>query len=337
MRFRTYGLALALALAGTTSTRAQEPAGQDEGILVRGAFVTSRPGAKKEEKKEAADSSPAPSTNSSAASGNAGGAKVAKQSAGGARKPAKGKRRPPARPSEAQTAAGARKDEPSAPLALGGRVVEAAHAPAGLGIGYTLFLRGETGEATRVSSGREFRSGESVRLVLETNTDAYLYIFNAENDGAPQLIFPSGKLDRGANLIRAHVPREIPSAKEADDRLRWFVFDDRPAVERLYIIVSRRPLEGVPSGEELVALCAETNCAWSPKPEQWAALKRSNEREQIATSQVRDDGRMETATEREAATRGIGLASDAPLPSVIHMVSSSNADILVAKLDLVHK
>jgi hypothetical protein len=335
MRLRTCGLALAL--AGTTSTRAQEPAGQDEGILVRGAFVTSRPGAKKEEKKEAAAPSPAPSTNSSGAPGNGGGAKLAKQPAGGARTKAPGrKRRPAAKPAEAQIAA-ARKDGQGAPLALGGRVAEAAHAPAGLGIGYTLFLRGETGEATRVSSGREFRSGESVRLLLETNADAYLYIFNAENDGPPQLIFPSGKLDRGANLIRAHVPREIPSAKEADDRLRWFVFDDRPAVERLYIVVSRRPLAGVPAGEELVALCAERNCAWSPKPEQWAALKRSNEREQIATSQVRDDGRMETPAEREAATRGIGLASDAPLPTVIHMVSSSNADILVATLDLVHK
>lgn len=339
MRFRTYALSFSLALAGAASIRAQEPARQEEGILVRGAFVTSRPGAKKDEKKETGKPSVVPSINSPAAppSGNAGGVKVAKNSTGGARK-ALGRRRraAAAKPAEAQVA-GAKPDAQTVPLALGGRIVEAAHAPAGLGIGYTLFMRGETGEATRVSSGREFRSGESVRLVLETNTDVYLYIFNAENDGAPQLIFPSGKLDRGANLIRAHVPREIPSAKEADDRLRWFVFDDRPSVERLYIIVSRRPLEGVPSGEDLVALCAETNCAWSPKPEHWAALKRSNEREQIATSQVRDDGRMQTATEREAATRGIGLASDAPLPSVIHMVNSSNAHILVATLDLVHK
>lgn len=334
MRFRTCGLSLALALAGTASSRAQEPAQRDEGILVRGAFVTSRPGAKKDEKKETG--APAAPPTVTPATVHSGGAKVAKSSTGGGRKAAGRKGRAASKPADAPLVV-AKRDEKHAPLAGGAVVAEAAHAPAGLGIGYTLFMRGETGEATRVSSGREFRSGESVRLVLETNTDVYLYIFNAENDGAPQLIFPSGKLDRGANLIRAHVPREIPSARETDDRLRWFVFDDRPAVERLYIIVSRRPLEGVPAGEELVALCAEANCAWSPKPEHWAALKRANEREQIATSQVRDDGRMQTATEREAATRGIGLASDAPLPSVIHMVTSSNAAILVATLDLVHK
>lgn len=333
MRFRICGLSLALALGGAAPIRAQEPARPDEGILVRGAFVTSRPGAKKEEKKETAAPSAAPSA--APANGGSGDPKVAQNNAGG-RKQQGRKRRAAAKPAAAQTA-GAKQDAKPAPLAGGGRIAEAAHAPAGLGIGYTLFMRGETGEAVRVSSAREFRSGESVRLVLETNTDVYLYIFNAENDGPPQLIFPSGKLDRGANLIRAHVPREIPSGKEADDRLRWFVFDDRPAVERLYIVVSRRPLEGVPAGEELVALCAENNCAWSPKPEHWAALKRANEREQIATSQVRDDGRMQTAAEREAATRGIGLASDAPLPSVIHMVNSSNADILVATLDLVHR
>ena len=305
---------------------------------MRGAFVTSRPGPKKDEKKDekkevGGQASVSVPVNS--APDNSGGVKVAQNPAGGRRKP------PPRRAGGARTKPAAVEEtvqnKPPKPDKLPGGHVEGAHAPAGLGIGYTLFMRGETGEAMRVSSGREFRSGESVRLVLETNTDAYLYIFNAENDGTPQLIYPSGKLDRGANRIRAHVPREIPSAREADDRLRWFVFDDRPAVERLYIIISRRPLEGVPTGEELVALCAENNCAWSPKPEHWAALKRSNEREQIATSQVRDDGRMQTATEREAATRGIGLASDAPLPSVIHMVSSSNAHILVATLDLIHK
>ena len=333
MRFLTCGLSLALALGAAPTSRAQEPAQADEGVLVRGAFVTSRPAAKRPEKTEAGGQASVSVPKEPA------GQKAADNSAAGGRR-SSGRRGNPAARAVAAQRAEARKAEQQQPPPsglAGGAVERAAHAPAGLGLGYTLFMRGETGEAVRVSSGREFRSGESVRVVLETNTDAYLYIFNAENDGAPQMIFPSGKLDRGANLIRAHVPREIPSSREEDDRLRWFVFDDRPAVERLYIVVSRRPLEGVPAGEELVRLCAEAKCAWGPRPEQWAAIKRSNEREQIATSQVKDDGRMLTASERDAATRGIGLASDAPLPSIIHMVNSSNADILVATLDLVHK
>lgn len=350
-RLRTCGLSIALALGACGAARAreqqpvpsqpaepsqpapEESARQDEGIAVRGAFVTSRPGAKREEKRVAGGQA-----RPTAAGG---GAKSAKNA------PASGGRRQQARPgggaaksagAQAAEWKGAGQQQRPGALAGGVQLEQAAHAPAGLGIGYTLFMRGETGAAVRVSSAREFRSGESVRLVLETNADVYLYIFNEENGAAPRMIYPDGRLDRGANFIRAHVPHEIPSSRGADDSTRWFVFDDRPALERLFIVVSRRPLEGVPTGEELVGLCAEpATCVWSPKPEHWAVLRRANEREQIAVSQTRDDGRMQTAAEREAVTRGIGLASDAPLPSVIHMVSSSNAEVLVATLDLVHR
>ena len=75
MRFRTCGLSLALAVAFAASARAQEPAQQDEGILVRGAFVTSRPGAKKNGKKDAGTQEPATK--------DSGGAKLAKNPAGG--------------------------------------------------------------------------------------------------------------------------------------------------------------------------------------------------------------------------------------------------------------
>jgi hypothetical protein len=191
----------------------------------------------------------------------------------------------------------------------------------------------------RVSPRREFRSGEAIRLLVESNTDGYLYIFDAENDATPQLIFPNAKLNRGDNRIGAHVPYEIPSSGEQDESLRWFVFNDSPATERVYVVVSRTPLEGVPAGENLVKLCADSDqsCGWKPTPQQWAGLKAANASDKIAISQAQDDGRAQTAAEKEAAVRGLGLSSDAPLPSVIYMVASSNANVLVTTVDLIHK
>jgi hypothetical protein len=339
MRFRFF-TASALALAACAcAARAQEPA-QDE--LVRGAFVTTRPGAKKEAAKQAdgAANAPAPvkTTESSVkpvATKTAGSAADRRQAAGARGAKAR------AQSARANKKAGANGKGGSGAATAGGGATAAAAAskPAGIGLGYTLFMRDEAGGAARVSPSREFKSGESIRLLVESNTDGYLYVFNAEGDATPQLIFPDARLNRGDNRIGAHVPYEIPSGKEKDERLRWFVFSDEPASERVYVIVARRPLAGVPAGEELVRLCAESGraCAWKPTGEQWALLKAANARDEIAFSQLKDAGRAETRAEREAATRGLGLSADAPLPSIIYMIASSNANVLIATVDLIHK
>ena len=322
-------LALALGLAAAAS-RAQQPAAQgDEGGPVRGAFRNTRPGAKRGEKKDAqAEAAPHARPAGAKAGDGAHGADVKKKgSLARANKPN-------------GTSAEVKANAPSAvgPLL---KPASAEEQPPGIALGYTLFMRAPTGEAKRVSATREFKSGDSVRLLIETNTDGYLYIFNAENDGDALMIFPNAKLQRGANFVRAHVPYEIPSSAEADENLRWLSFDDRPATERVYFIVARKPLEDVPAGEALVRWCAETSseaCAWSPKAKHWDEIKKwAKRREQVATSRAADEGRVETPAEHEAATRGLGLSADAPLPSVIYMITSANAEILVATVELIHR
>ena len=323
-------LALSLGLAAAASRAQQQPATQGEdGGPVRGAFRNTRPGAKRGEKKEA-DTKPDATQRAKPAGAKAGGAHDAD-----------GKQESLARvgkPNGAGTEVKA-----TAPSAVGPLLAPASaeEKPPGIALGYTLFMRAPTGEAKRVSATREFKSGDSVRIVIETNTDGYLYIFNAENDGDALMIFPNAKLQRGANFVRAHVPYEIPSSAEADENLRWLSFDDRPATERVYFIVARKPLDGVPAGEALVRWCAESSseaCAWSPKAKHWDEIKKwANRREQVATSRATDEGRAETPAEHEAATRGLGLSADAPLPSVIYMITSANADVLVATVDLIHR
>src|SRR5262245_12988314 len=52
-----------------------------------------------------------------------------------------------------------------------------------IGLGCTLFKRGARDTAVRVSARREFRAGDAVRFMIESNISGYLYVFHVENDG----------------------------------------------------------------------------------------------------------------------------------------------------------
>ncbi|MDT7541514.1 MAG: hypothetical protein QOE33_1418 [Acidobacteriota bacterium] len=320
LKFFISCLVAALALLCSVNARAQEQQPEDE--VVRGAFITTRPAARQESKKETAS---VPDTATPATPKRA--PKTA-SSATNKHKSANAKNTKTAQPQVAH-----------ANDAGGTQFSKANFKPAGIGIGYTLFMRDELGAGVRVDPKREFASGEAIRLLIESNTDGYLYIFDAENDATPSLIFPNAKLKGGDNHISAHVPYEIPSSAETDETLRWFVFNDTPATERVYILVSRRPLEDVPSSGRLVEFCAgkDQTCAWKPTGDQWMRLKGINSRDVIAVSRARDAGLSQTAAEREAATRGLGLAASAPQPTVIYMISSADANVLITTVDLIHK
>src|SRR5712691_10165088 len=110
-----------------------------------------------------------------------------------------------------------------------------------IGLGYTLFKRDASGDAVRIDPASEFHTGDRVRISLEPNVDGYLYVFHREGEGQPEMIFPDWRLEDGDNAIDAHVPYDVPSGFEKDERLRWFTFYGNPATERLYIVVTREP------------------------------------------------------------------------------------------------
>ena len=207
-----------------------------------------------------------------------------------------------------------------------------------IGLGYTLFMRGANGRSVRVEPDREFHNGDRVRIALEPNVDGYLYVFHTESDGAPEMIYPDPRLDGGENWIEAHVPMEVPSAEESNENLRWFVFDNNPATERLYIVVTREPLTSVPTGEDLVAFCATNKgkCPWHPSPDVWKQVQDATKADvKVVASQT--FGQTQTEKEKVATTRGLGLDQSAPEPSVIRMNALTTAPVLVTVLDLIHK
>ena len=273
---------------------------------VRGAFLTSRPKEK---------------------SGNTGGA-TAKPSRRrpkanpGSNNPSKQPDKTPSKPGPSKPAPSP--SEPATP-------VNARR----LGLGVTLFMRDSNGLAVRVDPDHVFRKGDRVRVLLETNTDGYLYIFNTTDDGAATMIYPDANLDEAGNYLQAHVPFEIPTSMAAQESLRWFAFDDVAGTEHLFFVFTREPLKGIPLEDDLIAFCRDSKCPIQPSEEVWGAVQKDLQ-EPFKTDKTQQYGKAETSNEKEASTRGLGLAKDDPQPSLV-MMASSPRSTLVATLDLIHK
>jgi Domain of unknown function (DUF4384) len=205
-----------------------------------------------------------------------------------------------------------------------------------LGLGVTLFMRDSNGLAVRVDPDHVFQKGDRVRVVLETNTDGYLYIFNTTDDGPATMIYPDSQLDEAGNYLQSHVPFEIPASASADERLRWFAFDEVAGTERLFFVFTREPLSGIPIDDDLIALCKDSKeRCMRPSDEVWAAVKKHMQ-EPLKTDKAQQFGGAQTSTEQQATARGLGLSKEDPPPSLV-MMASSPRSTLVATLDLIHK
>ncbi len=216
-----------------------------------------------------------------------------------------------------------------------GRDSTATAAPVAIGVGYTLYQRNNRGETVRVNLTKTFYKDDSVRFVIEPNIDGYLYIFHAENDGEPAMIFPDHRLNQGENAIKAHVPYEVPSRNAA---IPWFTFDENAATENLYIVVTRAPLPKVPTGSELVKFCQPfgRECSWKPSKGQFdLVLAKADEPKIVSLNKTL--GQTQAAVESEAISRGIKLKPEAPEPSLVQMNVAPNQDILVMKTQLTHR
>ena len=152
------------------------------------------------------------------------------------------------------------------------------------------------------------------------------------------MIYPDARLDGGDNWIEAHVPVEIPSSEESEERLRWFEFYGNPGGDRIYVVLSREPLQSIPTADGLVAFCGlnKDKCPWQPPADVWQQIeKAATAQVKVATTQ--NFGQAQTEREKIAMTRGLGIDKSMPQPSVIRINASSDDPLLVTVLNLVHK
>ncbi len=208
-----------------------------------------------------------------------------------------------------------------------------ADAPKPIGLGYTLFMNDEAANPVVVEASREFKAKDEIRVQLETNADGFLYIFHTEDGRDPQMLFPHVAIEAGRNWVAAHSRQFFPS-----DLTYSFIFDEKPAAERFYFVLSRQPLRGVPTAEDLITFCGgvREDCHWKPGAAEWEKIKagaagvRAVEARNTQLANLRADSPL-------AGTRGLKLHKGEPAPAFVRMNERAEADILVATLDLVHK
>lgn len=302
---------------------------QDEDEAVRGSFLTSRPKS---------------STSSVNAGGSitAGASQVTNDSATGNNSSSGRSNRP--RSSSNRTSTSARVSANTSSGNASGSIkgnttvntnpAGNAYVPNAIGLGYTLYMRDSSGNAVRVDPSQEFHAGDRIRLSLEANTDGYLYIFHTDNDRDFEMLYPDVRLEKGSNHVEAHVPYEIPWNEPGIEN--WFKFDENPANERIFVVISRQPLPSVPTGSALVTYCNQNRCPWHPSVEVWGQV-RVNAQAKVGVVKSTQYGQPQTNVEHVATTRGLGLDQSAPEPSIIRMNATANAPILVTEVDLIHR
>lgn len=103
-----------------------------------------------------------------------------------------------------------------------------------LGLRYSLLKYVGDNEFVEVDPEITFRSGEKIRLRVQSNDDAYLYVVMQGSSGAWRVMFPAEEFGEGSNRVLAGRVYDIPG------RTR-LVFDEQPGVEKLFVILTRQP------------------------------------------------------------------------------------------------
>src|SRR5947209_13798132 len=217
----------------------------------------------------------------------------------------------------------------------GAKVLNASATLRPIGLGYTVFMKDKAGGLLAADASQEFHSGDRIAVALEPNTEGYIYVFNAENDADPVMLFPNVALENGSNAAHAHVRETYPT-----DVNYAFEFDQTPAVEHLYVVVSRRPLEGVPTGDALAEVCGKKrdDCEWRPSAALWQRIRAVASGGRVVEAKNTQLAQLQKQPVQPASLqRGIKIKREDPAPSVVRVNDSPDADTLVTIIKLVHK
>jgi uncharacterized protein DUF4384 len=110
------------------------------------------------------------------------------------------------------------------------RVQTVSYSP--LGLRYSLLRRVGPGQYAEINPDTTFRSGEGLRVSVESNDPAYLYIVARGTSGTWTVLFPNAAINKGDNRIEPRNRYEIPAGGQ-------FTFDQQPGTERVFVILSR--------------------------------------------------------------------------------------------------
>jgi len=127
-----------------------------------------------------------------------------------------------------------------------------------LGLRCSLLLRGANDEYNEAAPGAVFHSGDAIRLSFIANQAGYFYVIQQGSTGTWSPIFPPPNSAASANKTAAGQLQTVPSGK------RFFLFDQNPGDEKLYVILSRTP---IPDIDRAIQNLKSGQPAASPQPQ----------------------------------------------------------------------
>lgn len=226
--------------------------------------------------------------------------------------------------------------KPTAPLNSVVTIVEDASARL-LALGYSVYKKDSRGLPQRIAPATIFHKGDAIRFTVEPNSDGYFYIFTQENDGTMKLLFPSSRLSHGENFLHAHHLYEVPSRQEPDPDNRWFLFDDKPAQEHFYFVLSRDRIAEIPSGAALQQFDEQAaGKEWTPPQRLWEAMMAKMASPLLTDQRVAVRSGMHP-DEVESIKRGVGLKHRSPQPTVLKQQKNAGEDWLVIEVTVTHQ
>ncbi len=104
-----------------------------------------------------------------------------------------------------------------------------------LGLRYSFLKYDSPDHFEEVDADSVFHSGDRMRIRLEANDTAYLYMVMQGTSGTWRVMFPSAEYDNGDNRVRAGIVYDLP-------RNTRFAFTGKPGTERIFLVLSRQPV-----------------------------------------------------------------------------------------------
>jgi hypothetical protein len=123
-----------------------------------------------------------------------------------------------------------------------------------LALKYRLLKMNAEGRYDEVDTDSVFRSGDKIRVSVESNDNAYLYIVQQGSSKTWNVLFPNADTEHGSNRIERHREIEIPGGAR-------FTFDEQPGNERLFLVLTRRP---EPDLEQLIYALTQSGATTQP-------------------------------------------------------------------------
>lgn len=114
-------------------------------------------------------------------------------------------------------------------------LVQVSYTPAPLVLKYSI-LQKKGSDFEEVDSDTQFHSGDRIRVRVEANESAYLYIVMGGSSGQWRVLFPSKDIAGGNNRVEAGAPCTIPPDTDPP-----FYFDETAGVEKVSLVLSRSP------------------------------------------------------------------------------------------------